>query len=49
MLEVSTSIGDSPDPVSQRLLIVDDDTELTRLLTELLGHDGFEVEAVDVG
>jgi len=49
MLEVSTSIGDSPDPLSQRLLIVDDDTELTRLLTELLGHDGFEVEAVDVG
>ncbi len=49
MLEVSTSIGNSPREMAQRLLIVDDDTELTRLLTELLGHDGFEVEAVDVG
>jgi two-component system response regulator CpxR len=35
--------------MAQRLLIVDDDTELTRLLTELLGHEGFEVEALGAG
>ncbi len=31
--------------MATRLLIVDDDAELTRLLTELLGQEGFEVDA----
>lgn len=35
--------------MAQRLLIVDDDSELTRLLTELLGHEGFDVEALGAG
>ncbi len=30
--------------MATRLLIVDDDAELTRLLTELLGQEGFEVD-----
>lgn len=35
--------------MAQRLLIVDDDSELTRLLTELLGHEGFDVESLGAG
>ena len=31
--------------MSTRLLIIDDDTELTGLLTELLGQEGFHVDA----
>jgi two-component system, OmpR family, response regulator CpxR len=31
--------------MATRLLIVDDDTELTRLLTELLSAEGFEIDA----
>jgi two-component system response regulator CpxR len=31
--------------MATRLLIVDDDTELTGMLTELLGQEGFEVDA----
>ncbi len=32
-----------------RLLIVDDDTELTGLLTELLGQDGFAIDTLATG
>ncbi len=35
--------------MAQRLLIVDDDTELTPLLGELLGHDGFDGRPSTVG
>ncbi len=35
--------------MATRLLIVDDDTELTSLLTELLGQEGFEVDALSTG
>lgn len=49
MIELSLAIGHSPVQMSERLLIVDDDTELTALLSELLGHEGFEVAAQAVG
>jgi len=49
VLEVSTAIDHSPRQMAQRLLIVDDDAELTRLLTELLGHEGFDVDALGAG
>ena len=32
-----------------RLLLIDDDVELTRLLSELLSHEGFEVETQATG
>lgn len=35
--------------MATRLLIVDDDTGLTRLLTELLGHEGFAVDTLPDG
>lgn len=35
--------------MSPRLLLIDDDVELTRLLAELLTHEGFEVETHAVG
>lgn len=31
--------------MATRLLIIDDDAELMRLLTELLGHEGFQLDA----
>lgn len=36
-------------PMPTRLLIIDDDTELTGLLRELLGQQGFQVEAHQSG
>lgn len=44
-VETPRPVGDSVAGMATRLLIVDDDTELTRLLTELLGQEGFEVDA----
>ena len=44
-VETRNPIGHSAAEMATRLLIVDDDTELTRLLTELLGQEGFEVDA----
>jgi DNA-binding response OmpR family regulator len=44
-VETAPPIGHSAAKVATRLLIVDDDTELTRLLGELLGDEGFEVDA----
>jgi two-component system, OmpR family, response regulator CpxR len=44
-VETHEPIGHSGAQVATRLLIVDDDTELTRLLAELLGDEGFDVEA----
>ncbi len=35
--------------MATRLLIVDDDVELTRLLTELLGQEGFEIDTLSSG
>lgn len=42
-------MGHSAFPMATRLLIVDDDIELTRLLTELLGQEGFEVDTLSSG
>jgi two-component system response regulator CpxR len=44
-VETPNPIGHSAAEMATRVLIVDDDTELTRLLTELLGQEGFEVDA----
>jgi two-component system response regulator CpxR len=40
---------ESLDAVATRLLIVDDDRELTSLLSELLVQEGFELEAYHTG
>lgn len=42
---MSHSVAD----MTTRLLLVDDDTELTTLLKELLGHEGFEVDTLPGG
>jgi len=48
-VEPLTPGGHRDPPVSTRLLIVDDDTELTRLLGELFAHDGFALDAYHTG
>ncbi len=35
--------------MATRLLVVDDDTELTRLLTELLSQEGFDIDTLSSG
>lgn len=46
MMEFEQNTGP---PMPARLLLVDDDVELTRLLTELLTHEGFAIEAQATG
>jgi len=48
-LEPSAQVGHSAARVPSRLLIVDDDAELTGLLQELLEQEGFSVEACATG
>lgn len=48
-VETPDAIGHSAASVPTRLLIVDDDTELTRLLAELLGPEGFDVDTQSRG
>ena len=43
-IEAAALISHSAFPMATRLLIVDDDDELTGLLGELLGQEGFEIE-----
>ena len=43
------AFGHSAAQMPTRLLIIDDDTELTGLLTELLGEEGFHVDARHTG
>jgi DNA-binding response OmpR family regulator len=42
-------MGHSPTVMATRLLVVDDDTELTRLLTELLSQGGFDIDTLSSG
>jgi two-component system response regulator CpxR len=42
-------MGHSPTVMATRLLVVDDDTELTRLLTELLSQEGFDIDTLSSG